>query len=253
MQDNTLTLIIDGEVHLNVYTEVLRHFSKLVNLISSEVVQDVEIEWIISDLQVGSAIATIVGHAPTNEPIAKVIEAYEQIGSALENNQPILLSEAVREEVATLVGHIRNDGITGLRFETAQHEYSVWANLAHQQIRTQYAAFGAVKGRVQSISNRRSLRFTLYDALFDKSVCCYIDEEQQDLMREIWGNDVIVFGRVTRDTQHGRAMIVRNITNIQKIIKAEPGSYKAARGVLAWQAGDEPAETAVRRLRDAED
>ena len=96
------------------------------------------------------------------------------------------------------------------------------------------------------------MKFTLYDSTFDKAVPCYLQEDQEDKMREIWGKNVIVTGRITREPDNGRPVSIREITSIDPVVEAAPGSYKIARGIFQWSQGDEPAEVSIRRLRDAE-
>lgn len=115
---------------------------------------------------------------------------------------------------------------------------------------TELKAIGVVKGRVQALSNQGRLDFILYDSLFDLPVTCYLQERQENLLRELWGKQVFVAGLVIRDANSGHATAVRDITSIDPVIEVVPGSYKLTRGILAWSEGDEPAEVSIRRIRD---
>ena len=45
--------------------------------------------------------------------------------------------------------------------------------------------YGAIEGRVQSLSQRKGLRFTLYYQEFDRAVSCYLSEGQEERMRVV--------------------------------------------------------------------
>lgn len=252
MPDKTLTIELEGDVSLADFVDTLRHFNQLVVEISHAVAGDADIEWLIDDLQAGSAMATIAGIYPEDEPVLDVIRAYENVGHALQYYEPVPYSPGVAREAGYITQKI-SDKITAIRFQTARTEYVMYGAFDTQIKPTAKprVSFGTVKGRVQTISSRGRYKFTLYDNLFDKSVTCYVQDGQEETMKDIWGKVVAVTGYVTRDSETGRAKTIRDITAIDPVHIVEPGSYKKARGILSWM-GDEPAEVAIRRLRDAE-
>ena len=253
MTDNTLTIALEGDVLLPQFVETMMRFKNLVDLLSREVAPDAEINWLIEDLQAGSAMATVAGVADEPEPITRVVEGYSRIGSVLQRGDPIPFSDGVRREAVAITKVIHNQ-LTAVRFETAESDNIIYGEFAvqSQTARVPHISFGAVSGRVQTLSSRGKLKFTLYDAVLDKPVNCYLNDGQEDLMREIWGQQVIVVGRITREPDKGRAVNVRNITAVERVKQIRPDSFRNARGILVWSAGDEPAEASVRRLRDAE-
>jgi hypothetical protein len=253
MVDNTITLALEGDVSLQVLSEVMSHFNGLLNALAQAVVPEQAVEWIIEDMQAGSALLTVAGEAETEEPVLKVIEAYAKTGRALERREPIPFPTSVARAAAEITRAV-GEQVRVIRFETATSEATIYGNFdvprPHQP--TKRVGFGVVKGRVQAISSRGKLRFNLYDSLFDKPISCYLQSGQEDLMREIWGKRVYVSGQITRDADLGRAVSVRHITAVDTIPEYVPGSYKQARGVLTWSPDDEPAEILIRRLRDGE-
>ncbi len=253
MTDNTLTIALEGDVLLPQFVETMLHFRNLVDLLSREIAPDAGIEWLIEDLQAGSAMATVVGLADEPEPIVRVVNGYSRIGDALQRGVPMPFSDSVRREAIAITKAIHTK-VTAVRFETADTDNIVYGEFAPaaKNMRVPRTSFGAVSGRVQSLTSRGKLKFTLYDAILDKPVNCYLNDGQEDLMREIWGQQVIVVGRVTREPDKGRAVNVRNITSVEHVKPIRPDSFRAARGILSWMPGDETAEVSVRRLRDAE-
>jgi hypothetical protein len=92
----------------------------------------------------------------------------------------------------------------------------------------------------------------LYNTVFDKPVSCYVKEDYQNILTDIWDKVVFVSGRVTRQPDSGQPVSIREITAIELVPIVEPGSYRKARGILAEFGEPEPAEISIRRLRDAE-
>jgi hypothetical protein len=112
-------------------------------------------------------------------------------------------------------------------------------------------SFGTIKGVVQTISNRDRLQFVLYDVIFDAPVICYLDDSEENQLQHILGKKVLVTGKITRQPETGQPVRIEMITEIT--ILKNMGNYQLGRGIFEWQAGDEPAEITIRRLRDGED
>lgn len=254
MPDNTLTLYLDGDVSLSEFAETIRHFSSLVDLLSRELASDSKINWVVDDLQAGSALASVVGVSSDEGAVLRVVEAYENVGRSLQRHEPIPFPESIARE-AVAITKVLGDKIVSVSFQTASEASVVYGDydIEKQVASGALLSFGAVKGKVQTLSSRGKLKFTLYDPLFDKPVTCYVKEGTlQNRLKEIWGQNVTVYGRVAREPEHGRALSVRDITRIEDDVNMQSGSYKAARGAFNWSEGDEPAEVTVRRIRDAE-
>lgn len=250
MANHTLTLTLDGDISLATFRAAITHFEELVGALTAEVAGQ-PIDWWLDDLQVGSASATIVGRAASDEPVQRVVAAYETIGEALQHGDTMPYSPRVKRAVAALTQQVTGS-VTALRLETAHADYALLTNDASAQwVQPQARAWGVLAGRVQALSSRHALRFTLYDALFDRAVACYLRDDQADLMLDIWGQKVQVAGYITRDPATGRAIAIRDISHIDILPPPTAESYKLARGVLA--PASEPAEVSIRRIRDADD
>lgn len=249
MANNTLTLFLEGDIFLQQFTETLRHFQNLVNALTEEVAQGFEINWLIEDLHGGSALATIIGVAAEQEPIQRVVQAYTLVGQALQAQHPIPFSPIVSREAKAITKALGKN-ITEIRFITAETDTVIYDVFDEKRETLPNVSFGAVKGNVQALSSRGSLKFTLYDTVFDKPVTCFLKEGQEAKMRDIWGKEVTVTGRITRSLHDGQPKSIRDITSIEPASLS--GNYKHARGVLRWTAQDEPAEVSIRRIRDVE-
>ena len=250
MADNTLTMALMGDVPLREFASAMGDFNALVTNLSAEVGSGAEIEWVIDSLETGSAIATVRAFSESPEAIDNVIAAYVTVGNSLHSNAPIPFSEKVSAP-ATRLTRLLNGHITSLRFETAKSDVIVTGHYgeAQREVSNPYKAFGTLKGKVQTLSSRRGVKFTLYDAIFDKAISCYLKEEQEDTIREYWGKKVLVSGVISRDAETGKPYSIKDITGIQLVKASEPGSYKLAKGIWRLKEGETP-ESAIRAARD---
>lgn len=280
MRLDTVTLVLDGEVSLRRFAEAIARFTAFVRALSAEAGQE-DLEWIIDDLSLGSTSATAKGRGDL-QIVDRVVHLYGEVGVSLAEEEPIQYSPRVKRAAGRLRSMV-GDGVPSMRLETAEREAiirprhtrpapelfpdaplqevppgllpSVVAQptlVLHpiSTIRPAPSAFGAVQGRVQTLTNRGGLRFTLYDGLYDKAVSCYLTEGREDIMRDAWGKLATVEGWVTRDPITGRPLTVRQIQNVIVHIEA-PGRWREARGVVPLAPKAELPEQVIRRLRDA--
>jgi hypothetical protein len=261
MADDSLTLALTGDdIPLADFAVAVSRFRSLVDALTAEVATGSDIEWVLTALDFSSAITTVRGRttkADADGQVQRVIRAYEEAGDAVVRGVPIPYSSKVAGEVVALTSLI-NGKIKSIRLETAEREIIVLTPHTAQPAAVTVAlapagggSYGAVEGRVQTLTNRGALRFTLYDTLNDRAVACYLAEGREDLMRDVWGKRAIVEGWVQRDPLTGRALSVRRVSEITVLPENEPGSYRAARGILPLRPGDLLPEVMVRRLRDA--
>lgn len=251
MPTDTITFALDGEVSLDVFADEVRDLSSLMAELSAGVERDARIDWVVVDLKAGSAELTMRGEAEAPEAVERTVRAYAVLGRALERGEPIPLSDRVRKRAARMVRHINpREKITAIRFETPDETYIVTVHGQGQERPAVLQAYGTVTGKVQTLSSRRRLGFTLYDALFDRPVNCYLTDGQEDLIRDKWDRYAIVEGRISRDPFSGRPIAVRDITDIQAQPDYGHGDYRRARGIIPWRQGDETPEAVIRRLRD---
>lgn len=252
MAANTLTLALEGDVPLDQYALALQRLAELVATLSEEVAQGTAIDWWIDDLQFGSAVATVRGEATDVEPVERVVAAYATVGRALQQHEPIPYSLKVAER-AKAITSILDGKVTSVRFETDRDDAVIETPSSPMSAppHPSLVALGAVDGRVETLTSRRSLRFTLYDALNDRAVSCYLQDGQQELMRDAWGKRCLVEGLVTRDGENGRPLAIRQVRRIDVLPEPEPEGYLKARGILQWRPPAPLPEELVRRLRDA--
>jgi hypothetical protein len=254
MADDTVTIRLDGDVPLDVFSTAVRHFNDLVAALTAEIAASARITWPLAELQTGSALIAARGVAarPENaESVERVVRAFAVVGKALEAGRPIPYPQRVSEpasNIARLLGGV----VSAVRFETPSDDATVVsppdANV--RQMPRVLRAFGAVEGRIQTLSSRGGLRFTLFDSLHDRAVSCYLQEDQEEIMRGAWGRWARVHGWVSRDELTGRPFAVREIQKVEVLPEWEPGSYRKAIGVLPFDPGLPLPEERIRKLRD---
>lgn len=254
MADNeTLTFALEGEVNLDTFADAMRRFQELVANLSKQIAPKSRVVWMIESLVSGSAVATVRARSDTLEPVLRIVNGYEVVGKALSRGEQIPYADSVIRPALALAKMTEKPGVTEVRFETPRVDYTVNNHVVLKAEPALQPRLGTVKGTVETLHSRGALRFTLYDSIFDRAVSCYASEDSRELMVDIWGKRVAVVGRVSRNTV-GQPTAIREITDIGILPEPpDPMSFTQARGVFAWSQNDEPAEVAIRRIRDVED
>ena len=110
-------------------------------------------------------------------------------------------------------------------------------------------SLGAVRGRVETRSHRRGLRFSLYDLVDAAAATCYPTSDMEAAIRHARGRHADVTDTVRRDPATGRPLSIRDITSVDLVEEGSRTGHRAARGVLGT---DEPAQVLIRRVRDGQ-
>lgn len=257
---DTLTLAVDGQVSLKAFSDAMAGLESLVAALASEVGgehPESRVQWVVDSLYTSSAVATIRGIGPASQ-VDQVVRAYESTGEAIRDDTVEELPPRVRSASKTFLRLIQGGTVPSIRFETEYREVIVRPRGHLQLVRESPAiptvalqpAIGAVTGRVETLSHRGGLRFTLFDELHDKAVSCYLRPGYEETMRDIWGHRAEVVGLVSRDPETGRPIAVRNVTRVSLIADEEHEAWRRAMGI-APAANTISAEEAIRLVRDA--
>lgn len=250
MPHSTMTMAFNGEVSLDTFAQAITHFRRLVNALKDEISPAAHIDWLIDDLQHGSAVATVRGVAPAMEAVEPITVAFLTVGRALAEGRQVPYSPRVAKEALGLT-KLLGGAITSIRFETEEDDAAIFDSAAGEPPTTLTVAYGAVEGRVQTLTSRDSLRFTLYDAVHDRAVACYLDEDHHDMMRNAWDRRAIIEGQVTRESLTGRPVAIRGVRRVTLLDDVAPGAaIRAARGVAPLTPGEPSATEIIRWLRD---
>lgn len=251
MPNDTASLILDGEdVPLRLFEEGVTNFRLLLDALSKTISGDAGIEWVVDRLDTSSTITRV--RAQTSRPVevAPVFRGLMAVGRALEVHQAIPYGRSVRKPAQALTG-ILNGRVTSLRIETSDEDVMIRKDHDGTPRLTTTKAFGAVTGRIQTLSSRGGYAFTLYDAVFDKAVSCYLQAEQEDWIRDKWDRRAIVEGLVSRDPETDRPLNIRGITAIEILPEPAVGVYLPTLNDLPPTNTGEGTDALIRRLRDA--
>jgi hypothetical protein len=262
---DTATLALEGEVPLAKFAEAVKSFHDLITGLSDETGAS-GVAWMLDDLSIGSAIAVIRGDGPIDQT-ERVVRRLSEVSVALEQRRKLTQFSPKVQRAASRLRRIPGGPVRVVRLQTEDGDVILHPPeeteaprvvgrsapprpLEGVAIRPARAAFGAVQGRVQMLSNRRGLRFTLYESINDRAVQCYLAAGQEDIMRDAWNHLVVVEGWVSRDPLSGQAIAIRDVRTLHVLPERPAGSYRLARGAAPSLSGM-PAEVAIRRLRDA--
>ncbi len=249
MAGKTITLVMNGEVPLDVFAEGVAHLQRLVKALSREIGGKTPVWWVLSDLEFGSADMSFIGESDRPELVEGVARAYVTVGQALARGGAIPYRPEVARSARTLM-QLVGDHVTSLEFKADDDTAIIIVPHAAPRL-TLVGAYGAITGRVETLRMRGGLRFMLYDDLFDRPVTCDLRVGQDDLMRDAWGRAVIVEGWVERNSITGMPMRISDVENIRILDDHADVGFWHARGVSPRQPGDPLPEDLIRLVRDA--
>ena len=248
MPRDSVTLRIEGEVTVERVATIFTRFNSVLDALAES--RDADVTWILSDLQHGSAIATATAR-PNDERSLTVVPAmvddYLAAARSIERGAPP--EGPVLRVVSDLVSTADERNPIILETDSDEVIFSRPIQPAKPPLPPagKTKSLGTVRGRVETLSHRRGLRFTLFDLLTDRAVSCYLDDDHEDQMRGVWGRMADVTGTVTRDAETGR-LTIRQITSVDLVQEGTSDGFRRARGAIT---AHEPAEEANRRMRDA--
>ena len=112
------------------------------------------------------------------------------------------------------------------------------------------SCFGSVQGRIQCLSNRGSLCFTLYDHLHDQPVVCFLEPGNEGIMREAWGHLVEVQGLIQREKGTHLPSRITHIKQIQILPETDRNDWHQAIGAFPVPEGSPLPEEVIRLGRN---
>jgi hypothetical protein len=247
---DSVTIRLEGEVEIGKLSDAFACFAAVLEELPRS--HNANIRWVLAGLDYGSAIATARA-VPLDDDSTpwipfladEFLEAARSVARGeVDSERPIL--RLVRELTDFA------DRQNPIVLETADDDVMFTSPVVTDQTLIPQPqttkSLGTVRGRVETLSHRGELRFTLFELASDRPVSCYLPHDNEDLMRNAWGFTADVTGTVTRDFDTGRPRSIRRVTNVEVVQEGEPAGYLQARGVVR---GSVPAETVIRRIRDA--
>jgi hypothetical protein len=248
--DPTVTITLDGDVTLPLFAEALSGLDELLIALSKQAGAD-SVEWVVDELAVGSAIATVRGVGDDIAAISQAAASVVTVGIALERQTLALLDPAVGS-AARRLANVLDGVVPSLTLASGGEEVTVSSGSAAQASEVdRISAFGSLTGVVQTLSQARGFRFTIADETSGFSVVCRFQADQSETMRAIWGKRAIVEGIINRNRSTGRPMSVTDVIRVTAVREIPPGAFQRARGMIQVPEGIESANETIRRMRDA--
>ncbi len=251
MAKDTITFELGGRVEIRDLERGIIAFRRLISALTP---RNAQVAWVVEDLQPGSATATL--RCDVDNPVIAegMIRDFETIGSYLMRfkKAPPQYNTRVKQAAEAVIA--LTEVMEYVRFETSNSDFMVYGDRHDSDaIASSFptVGIGAITGTIQTLSNRAGLRFNLYDTVHDKAVACYLNPEQEGIVREAWGRRAIVSGTVSREASTGRPIAIRQIIDIEILEEVPAGSYRSARGAVPWRHGYKKPEEVIRQLRDA--
>jgi len=249
--NDSITYALSGEVSKEVFADAARDLSALIDALATEIVGKDRPQWVVEYLEAGSATMTFAGVGEdVGEAVEKIVRGYAAVGRSLERGEPVPYSKKI-ESAARRLTEVLNGTVTAVRFETPDEVSTVISPSVSVETQRYLQAYGAVEGRIQTLTSHGGLRFVLYDALFGKAVYCYLEAGNEELMRGAWDRRAVVEGWVSREPVTGRPVSVRKVSAVNLLDEIQRGAYRKARGAVPTGHDEPPPEVTVRIVRDA--
>lgn len=255
MSNDLATIKFNGEMELSDFSEAMSRFEELMSAIATAENRKSKLRWRVQELRTGSLTAIVCADSEDETEVERVIGMYEEIGRcAASGIAPPFggrVADATRKLCKLINGHITSiDFGTGNVFYEAVSPIESHVSTPSIAQRTS-EAYGSVRGRAETVSNRHGLHFTLFDINDDHAIDCYVNEDLKSAMREAWDQMCIVSGIVRRHA-NGQIASVRAISKITVLEETTKDSWRDAIGCAPAIPGSISIEEAVRRVREDE-
>lgn len=245
-----LTFTIDGDVEIDDFVKRIRKFDAVVRRLLHEL-KVPRRDWIITDMDGGSATTTIGATFDSQELVDYIGMSYIELGteasaerpSVISRFSPKLLSDA--RAIAASNGHMHD-----VKFIVGKEEVSLIPESERINLPTRGLAYGEIRGTAETASIHNRQYFTVFELTRGWPVRCYPKVPDLELLRNTLGTTVIVTGMVRRNMETGRPIDVQAAT-IETVESVEPDAWKKAIGLVPVSPDSLSAEDAIRRFRDA--
>ncbi len=207
-----MTFKLGGAISLSGFGKALSKFSELADALSQEIAPGESFEWIIEDLQGGSALASFSTRTERPEFGAEVRLGFNTALDAARNSRVIPFGPRVTRatrDIVSLVG----DQSEYLEVATDYGEIAIQAPVLFASYqRSTVTSFGLVNGEVDQLIRSKS-RFVIFAEPDRRPVSCYLLDRSDvdDFMHKIYGHHVRLSGHVERDRKSGRLVKVNNV------------------------------------------
>lgn len=112
-------------------------------------------------------------------------------------------------------------------------------------------SLGAIRGRIQTLSSRKGLQFTIWDEIFDRGVQVFISTELHDQLQRLWDHHAEVVGMISRHPDTGQPISIRDVRSLDEVAPSSLGDPNRFKGILRqYITPGSDVDDMLRRLRD---
>lgn len=259
VKQDTIKLVLQGKsITLDDVALAFVNLRDLLEGIARDLNLEAAIRWEIAEIKKSSVALSARGIAANGDEsiVPACVDRYDEVWTAAGLRQLHKYPRYIAEPAANILATIKRS-VTGVKVETAnaslQLDEEIPPVLGFVGTPPCLPAISQVRGTVQLISRtkRRSLRFTMTDALTGRVVSCRVAENRESILRRAWGRDVVVEGIVNRDPINGRPITIDEISSLKMIRKPKAGTWRQAIGAVKPNLNLMTSAQAVRKVRDA--
>lgn len=240
-----LTLDLEGSLPLEKFERAVVAFFDLVKEVTKEALHENQhVRWTVT-VRAGGAILNAIPHytedvAPqVREILHAVPSGIRAIEKGVEEVPKFFNREAIRA-VKKLGGlqALKPTDIMAVKIRSMSEKAVVTPRsvvAADSLISGQHQSYGAIEGKMQTITEREGFRFVVYDSLYDHRVDCFFDEELMDGAIASFRKRVRVSGLVQYDRM-GEPVSIKVDDIYVFRPNSELPSVREMRGILAKKA-----------------
>jgi hypothetical protein len=180
--------------------------------------------------------ATAVADRTTESVAEKVVRAIPDGLRRLEKGTPApptYFDQRALRAARELASIPKERKLTYVQFRAVGSSVSISERAAETVVKLlgQHQALGTVEGKLQTISDRQTLQFVVFDSLYDKGVNCFMGEAIMEQAMQAFRKRVAVTGMVQYD-QEGQPVSIRvDAIQVFKDVSELP-PIKDLRGIL---------------------
>ena len=209
-----LTININGPYFpLKKFQQILDSFSSVLSEIDKEISEtgNVGVEWSISDFRQGSiyltAEAAIIKENVDLDRPQEIIEAFQSGLEIIKDNpiRPKYFNDISLKKAKIFSELIDPNDFAEIEFFTQDWRFNVNTNIAvniDEIIKTFHQYYGAIEGKLVSISIGHGKRIGIRSMVENKTVTCFFPDELFETARNAIGKRVYIFGLI-RQYLHG--------------------------------------------------
>ncbi|MEO6044533.1 MAG: hypothetical protein ABIQ47_11505 [Tepidiformaceae bacterium] len=245
MTDDLVTFKLEGPITLDAFREALARFHELATAVAEEVAPEQPFEWIIEELQAGSAGAAFQTRTARAEYGAEVRRGISTALDAAKESKIVPFNLRVARAARSVIALVGKEA-EGLAVTTEYGAIDVVVPVllsAPRQTAT-VASYGVIKGEVDALV-RSKARFVIFAEPDSRVVNCYLgrDEEVDAVMSTLYGQRVRVTGDIERNRHSGRIVRVQHVkTAGVEILRRDRPDFERALGAFRVPSSTPPPE-----------